>query len=257
MRECSRSVFLDQSHGFLLFYKQRGVASEGKPSGWDCVMCTGEGSLGQRDFVFSHSTGVFSLWYCWTQVHGDNKWQEGCAQVVSFFSALLLQWECCEPQAGTLCKSTKPMWVAGWFPTHCQLPKRNTENYSTESSNDVQDLVPGNPMEQAGLTHGCWWLVLVARHDIVFPLLCPSGKTLNIITLWFTAIWEYACFPSHDCISTLHLCTVPHRSMTFSLQQIQKQVHVLKMGYWCLQYIPHGFVDCFAFVWVWSLSVIN
>lgn len=30
MWECSWSLFLDQSHGFLLFYKQRGAASEGR-----------------------------------------------------------------------------------------------------------------------------------------------------------------------------------------------------------------------------------
>lgn len=40
--ECSRTLFLDQSYGFLFFYKQGGAPSEGRPPRVGPVTCAGE-----------------------------------------------------------------------------------------------------------------------------------------------------------------------------------------------------------------------
>lgn len=57
----------------------------------------------------------------------------------------------------------RPLWAAGHFPLHphnVNLRKRSTENYSTGSASNVQDLLPGSPMNGVGwtVTGGWTWL---------------------------------------------------------------------------------------------------
>lgn len=159
------------------------------------------------------------------------------------FSVIALQFRIVQVKAWTFYKGatlTVGCWI--FFLHNVNLEKRNTENHSVE----YPDKCPaGNLTTGAGLAHH-WWLVLVARYDVVFPLLSfTSGRKLNVLCslMWFENMPVFL-----RVIAFLSFICTRSPPTTGSLWQMQRQIHVLKIDYRWLKDHTCGLVDYFTFV---------
>lgn len=84
MWECSWSLFLDQSHGFLFFYKQGGAASEGRTPRGSCVNLDWEAS-GLIGPIFAQQLRCLGSLCLYPQIHRESEILKDRDKGVSFF----------------------------------------------------------------------------------------------------------------------------------------------------------------------------